>query len=135
MTSHPSQAKLEIEGIIEELFDLPRWDEKAGTQAFGDRYIRLLTRLTVLTNERKDQPITRPKVFVARYPDSTHIESDSAVDVILAQVGYGKLEPKLTRESLEPLSQDEFHRFICDTLAAELQAGSVSPMDINNATK
>ena len=93
--------------------------------------MKLLTDLSVLVNASNNKRETRPKVFVARFPDAMQVESDTDVDVILAQVGYGVEGPVITRELCDALPGEEFHQFICDTLASEVQLGLVSSVEIN----
>jgi len=132
LTTESSRSSVSGDQILEQLFELPKWVEKPGTEEFNVKYLQLLTDLSVLVAVRKNQIPTRPKVFVARYPDSIHIESDSAVDVILATIGYGTAGPVLQCDTLAPIPADEFHRMIHDELASEMQAGRVTPMEINN---
>ena len=116
---------------MEELFDLPKWAETPGSPEFTDRYVKLLTDLSVAVNAEQNARKSRPKIFVARYPTYLQVDADTDVDLILVQLGYGKSDPVLYRERCEGLAEDQFHQHICDTLAEHVQAGTVNPVEIN----
>lgn len=131
-------ARQKIEQEISELFngisgvaaDVAGDNNTAGTDI--QHYVLQIEQLLESLTKNK---LPGGKIFVANYGETVIVESTVPLDVISVNLTSVGGSAKLQKESLVPLSEQDFLEVISDTLAEQIQQGIVSPFEINTKIK